>query len=759
MRQIFGARGGRLASKHQGVRPIGAQPQLFGRQRQRRVARGQCIGERAREQRIPTLTAERAGKRLRAIAVGILQHGEGGNPLARDRQRRHRRIVFEQQIAHVLIGLGQLGVPFGLSLCQHRRLFAEVQAELVLPKGVDAPLAGPQRVADLLVGDREIMLPAGAAGIPGGDLGDHGEALAEPVQGLRRIAALHERIAQPVGAGGPVLLPLGARRVSRRQRFDDRQIPAVIGDRLGVARLIAEELAEPPVAQRQIALTVGLIGRGDRQALRDLQVFFVLGLRLGFLSQRHQHLADLGVTDRFRLLPFGIARLRGGHLFAQAQALAVGGERGFGVAFRSQHLGDFLVRDRQILIVAGVAGRTARQLLENVETLLVGGQRVGPAAHLEQGVAPAVVGDAQAVAHGGLVHAAFGAGNQLAEHGHGFVGGGQGRVRIALREQGLGQFGLRVGLTLQQVRALAASFRQILGQLARLAQHVDDELLGYARLTSEPARQIQHQIVRGLGALFQHPLGAIALAVGLDGFKYRYRRQHGERCRGHVGGVQRPPLLAQFVRKQIFLRYALHRRRDIGRAGLEIRVACGGFGVRCPISRQIDPFGLGAEAPAQGGRQRCRGVPQEVAAAHVPTERAGGQHNENGLRAFRQQPVRHLLVDPGRRRGLRRRDQHQKTGGIQRRLDIGPQVWRRRQAGIVAEHMQRAPAPPRLAERLHDRLQRLRHRFVAGVAIGDEGVIQRHAAFHQELPPVVSAANRSERRCSLYSVLVIFKRQ
>jgi len=92
------------------------------------------------------------------------------------------------------------------------------------------------------------------------------------------------------------------------------------------------------------------------------------------------------------------------------------------------------------------------------------------------------------------------------------------------------------------------------------------------------------------------------------------------------------------------------------------------------------------------------------------------------------EPIPDFLVDPFGGGGFRRGEQQEMARLPKRLLDRRPQMRRCRQAGVIAEEAQRPALIPWLAELLDRRLQRRRDRLVVGVAVRDEGVVERHGA-------------------------------
>ena len=126
------------------------------------------------------------------------------------------------------------------------------------------------------------------------------------------------------------------------------------------------------------------------------------------------------------------------------------------------------------------------------------------------------------------------------------------------------------------------------------------------------------------------------------------------------------------------------------------------------------------------GRER-RSIEAEVAAALSQQGRLRSARSaacrRSCARASRRPPCR-----PTARRQRRARRGAPGSANCPSACSIdGHRRRRRRQAGVVAEDAQ-APAPvPWLAEALHHRLQRRRDRFVLGMAVRNEGVVEAHA--------------------------------
>src|SRR5437016_4826142 len=146
------------------------------------------------------------------------------------------------------------------------------------------------------------------------------------------------------------------------------------------------------------------------------------------------------------------------------------------------------------------------------------------------------------------------------------------------------------------------------------------------------------------------------------------------------------------------------------------------------VGCEIHPFRLVRNAPPERGRQRHTVAPTEVADRVVPRYFTVSKRDQKPVNALVVEPVFDLLVDPWRRRCLWRSKQDQKARLFKRLLDRGPKTWRRREARIVTKDAQSPPPVPRLAELLYDRLQSGGNRFIPGMTIRNEGVVD-HLTF------------------------------
>ena len=335
-----------------------------------------------------------------------------------------------------------------------------------------------------------------------------------------------------------------------------------------------------------------------------------------------------------------------------------------------------------------------------------------------------------------------------------------GQIGIALREQLGGLIGLR--------RQLAAVGTVLLGKReAELASRADADELNRRRgfvegkevieqtlavlenvlndLNRDAAdvpyfyREIGDQIVRRVRCGVQRLFGAIALLLGdlllrdrnplfadrdeilpeRGGAEHRQQKHGGPRQR------QGTPLLPDLFRKQILFGHAANGGGEVGAQFGEFTVA---LRRALPIGAQIDPFGFGGKFSLETGRKRCCIGPGNVAAARRPRQLAVGHRNQQRVDALVLKPVADFLADPLRARGFAGGEQHQIAGLRQRDLDRRPQVWRCRQAGVIAKDAECAALVPGLAQRLNHRLQHRGNRFVLGVTIRDEGVVERHCA-------------------------------
>ena len=119
------------------------------------------------------------------------------------------------------------------------------------------------------------------------------------------------------------------------------------------------------------------------------------------------------------------------------------------------------------------------------------------------------------------------------------------------------------------------------------------------------------------------------------------------------------------------------------------------------------------------------------------------------------------LCDPLRRRRFGRGEQHEPLRSVQRGLDRAPQVRVRRQAGFVAEHVQRPSPIPGLGESLEAGLQRGCEPTVGRMAVRHEGIEPRRDHAMTSLPGTEptqrctpSTLSRHGRRAGAGEVLV-----
>ena len=414
---------------------------------------------------------------------------------------------------------------------------------------------------------------------------------------------------------------------------------------------------------------------------------------------------------------------------------------------RFQRIADDLEIEREIalqLLVAGMAGAepggdgTARlELRERVGDFALPAQRdAGAAVGLRQEVLPVVVARIERGELRGEAARGVGGGERLLDVADGEMAAAQHVERAKLCRGDAG-----IGLVAHELAERAAQHVENLlrhgrGQAAGI-EHVADD----GRAAGGPVDQRRGAGERGFGAvalLDRHLLGDERGAPLPGGGASEHHERGDRRPRQH----QRAALLAHLLGEQILLRHAVDGGGKVGAELEEPAVVRRALA----IGPQIDPFRLAGEALGQRRRQRRVGAAGEVAGGGVPGGLAVGHRDQQRADAVALDPMRDFAIDPGRGRGLGRRQQDEKAGVSERLFDRGPQLGRRRQAGVVAEYAQRAAAVPRLAERLHHRLQRRRHRLVPGVAVGNERVVGRH---------IPSARDRAPGRISNYSMIMV----
>ena len=187
---------------------------------------------------------------------------------------------------------------------------------------------------------------------------------------------------------------------------------------------------------------------------------------------------------------------------------------------------------------------------------------------------------------------------------------------------------------------------------------------------------------------------------------------------------KRAALLAHLLRQQVLLRHAVDGGGEVG-AGLDE--------ARCRADRRHRDRAGGRsisarsrKRPVSTGGSGIALVPDEIAGRVVPGELAVGERDQERVGALVLEPVGDFLVDPVRRRRLRRGQQDQIA-----RLPSACSIDGHRLG--VADRLVSSRKTRSARRRYHglpslciDRLQRRRDRLVLGVAVGDEGVVERH---------------------------------
>ncbi len=138
-------------------------------------------------------------------------------------------------------------------------------------------------------------------------------------------------------------------------------------------------------------------------------------------------------------------------------------------------------------------------------------------------------------------------------------------------------------------------------------------------------------------------------------------------------------------------------------------------------------FGKGA---AELTRQGIGSRPVEISRFRVPEDLALGQDDEqvlDRLAALRRrrlgEPVLDLALNPDGLSGLGRRHEDEMARLVQGADDGGPELRRRRQAGLVAEDVERPQAQQRLGETMQGRLDAWSEPPVRRMTVGDERVV------------------------------------
>jgi hypothetical protein len=184
-------------------------------------------------------------------------------------------------------------------------------------------------------------------------------------------------------------------------------------------------------------------------------------------------------------------------------------------------------------------------------------------------------------------------------------------------------------------------------------------------------------------------------------------------------------VLADLLARQLVLGDAAQRGGQLGHRveeaavpGVDLHLGAG--------PRQVDVPGLLVEHAEQGrvgGRRRA----VEVTGGVVPRPRPVGDDREDAVGALVLDPVGDLAAHPLGAGRIGRREEDEPPRPVEGLHDRGPQVRVGRQAGVVTEHPQGAPAVPRLGVALQRRLEGRGELAVGGVAVGDEGVVGLHA--------------------------------
>lgn len=267
-------------------------------------------------------------------------------------------------------------------------------------------------------------------------------------------------------------------------------------------------------------------------------------------------------------------------------------------------------------------------------------------------------------------------------------------------------------------------------QLRVVVEHVDcggGQLSGTSELAGGLGQEgllLRPGLVRhGNSGLFlgHRPLGVglPTLAVGVYGCGSCCHCQQRQRDPRRPRRPHRPPMLTHLLGLQVVFRHTPHRRRHIRHHPPKTRITQIQLHL-IPSPTQINPPRLLRERRQQ--RRRNRRPRTNRTRRLIPHEPTLGQHRQNPLRILVLQPIRHLPVHPRRLRRIHRQQQNEPLRRIQRRRDRRPQVRIRRQTGLIPEHPNRPPPPPRLGEPLQRRLQPRRQQPIRRMRIRNERI-------------------------------------
>ena len=137
-----------------------------------------------------------------------------------------------QRSTDPLVADRHVALPLGIARIDSHESFSDQKAPAIGIEGKVFVTRREQNTADIVVADRQIPLPLGIARIGSGELATNRQARTIGFKGFFSPARLNGPIADPVLTDRQIPLPMGIAGVSVGEPFDDRNVLAVMRQRL-----------------------------------------------------------------------------------------------------------------------------------------------------------------------------------------------------------------------------------------------------------------------------------------------------------------------------------------------------------------------------------------------------------------------------------------------------------------------------------------------------------------------------------------------
>ncbi len=347
------------------------------------------------------------------------------------------------------------------------------------------------------------------------------------------------------------------------------------GERRVILAELIERLADLQIGERDIAFEPAVVRRGGRQLGHDRLRLPIVGERARHLALRRFDVADVGVGDADVALQRGVGGTGGDEFLRKGEPVPERLQRVGQIVARLLHLGDVVERERALAQDRGVARVGFDERVVDRQRGVVLRQRAVEIALVGENGADEIVGDGEIALSdriGGR------GGHERRERGVGLARERQRAGGIAEIAQGYRAFELRGRDAGGEVGRRPARADELLLERARAVEHVLDDRHRHAGGAAEALREVEDEIVGGLGGEAQRVLGVLSRRVRRVPLGARQRRQRQRRGQADpgapgdalVGGGDR---LGVGEAALLLLAFAVApRRRGGARAGDE--VAC-----------------------------------------------------------------------------------------------------------------------------------------------------------------------------------------